>query len=75
MIIGISMGCSISPLLFVLAMEMVLRGAEQFAQRVEVTNGPVMTVLTGDTGGHNPAVDKLRLESLIQWCRKAFKPK
>lgn len=58
---GIPMGCSISPIPFTLAMEMVLRGAERFAQGVKVADGHApspmrafmddITVLTRDTGG------------------------
>ena len=72
------MGCSVSPLLFVLATEMVLRRAGRFAQRVEVANGQVMppmktftdgiTILTWDRECTTQLLT--RHEDLIQWCRK-----
>lgn len=81
--VAISMGCSISPLLFVLAMEMVLRGAQWFAEGVEVADGQVLppmkafmndiTVLTGDRGGTTQMLT--RLQSLVQWCCIVFKSK
>ena len=75
---GIPMGCSVSPLLFGLAMEMVLRGAGRFAQRVEVANGQVMPPMKTFTDGINiltwdrECTTQLltRLKDLIQWCRK-----
>lgn len=61
-------------------MEMVLRGAERFAQGIEVADGQVMppmksfmddiTDLTGDTGGATKLLT--RLERLIQLCLWLF---
>ena len=81
--VGIPMGCTISPLLFVLGMEMLMRGAEPVAKGPELAVGQVLppmrafmddiTTLIVDEGATKAMLT--RLEELIEWARMRFKPK
>ena len=80
---GIPMGCSISPLLFVLAMEMVLRGAEDAGEGIALAPNQVIppmraymddvTILSEDSKNTKAVLD--RLQDLIGWARMKFKAK
>ena len=80
---GIPMGCSISPLLFVLAMEMVLRGAEDAGEGVALAPNQVIppmraymddvTILSEDEANTKAVLN--RLQELIGWARMKFKAK
>ena len=81
--VGIPMGCSVSPLLFVMAMEMLLRGAEGSGQGVELSPNQVLppmraymddiTILSEDSTNTRALLE--RLDELIGWARMKFKPK
>ena len=81
--VGIPMGCTISPLLFVLAMEMIVRGAESTAAGTELPGGqvlPPMKAFMDDItslirGKQDTEALLQRLDELIKWARMAFKPK
>src|SRR3984885_12399458 len=80
---GIAMGCTISPILFVMAMQVILKAAESFAKGTKLDEGyhlpPLKafmddtTILTTDEGQARKMLD--RLDDLIKWCRMSFKPK
>ena len=80
---GIAMGCTISPILFVMAMQVILKAAESFAKGPKLDEGyhfpPLKafmddtTILTTDEGQARKMLD--RLDDLIKWCRMSFKPK
>ena len=81
--IGIAMGCTISPILFVLAMQVILSAAETHAEKLELKEGCYMppikafmddtTILTTKEEDARKVLQ--RLQDLIKWCRMSFKPK
>ena len=81
--VGIPMGCTIPPLLFVLAIEMVVRGTECSAKGLETPENvvllPMRTVMDDITSLTRGAEETARLlqqlEELIAWACMAFKPK
>ena len=80
--IGIMMGCVISPLLFVMCMELILRGARDTAQGEELGNGTVLppmrafmddiTTLVRTEQGTRDLLNKL--QELFTRCRMKVKP-
>ncbi len=81
--VGIPMGCTISPILFVMAMEVIIRGARDCGSGVEIAPGTVlppirafMDDLTVLTTMLQDAENLLaRLDELIEWARMKFKPR
>lgn len=81
--VGIAMGCTISPILFVLAMEVILKAASRNAETVdlgqEFSIPPLKafmddtTVLASDEEETHAILHNL--DYLINWCRMSFKPK
>lgn len=80
--VGIAMGCTISPILFVLAMQVILKAAEGEARGPAVDGEcymPPLKAFMDDTtilGSNESQARKIlgRLEELIRWCRMSFKP-
>ena len=80
--VGIPMGCAISPLLFVMAMEMILRSTSHIARGVAMAPNqhlpPILAYmddLTLVAPSRHEITDALRsLESLFGWCCMKFKP-
>ena len=80
--VGIPMGCAVSPLLFVMAMEVIIRGAKDSVRGVELAPGQALpplrafmddiTILSPDLEGVECALERLQL--LIRWARMKFKP-
>src|SRR3984885_7501185 len=80
---GVAMGCTISPTLFVTAMQVILKAAEKFAKGPKLGEEyhlpPLKafmddtTILTTDEDQARKMLD--RLDDLIKWCRMSFKPK
>ena len=76
------MGCAVSPILFVLAMQVLLKGAEAYAEPVKLGKGvhvPPLKDFMDDTTVLTNAVAKAqrvldRLDSLIACSRMKFKP-
>ena len=81
--IGIAMGCTISPILFIMAMEVILKAAEDSTGPVNLGGGcymPPLKTFMGDTTIICSKKDKTRrmlerLNVLMAWCRMKFKPK
>ena len=81
--VGIPMGCTVSPLLFVMAMELIIRGAEGVTPGEEIAPGQVlppmrafMDDITGLVETKQGAEALLeRLDELIGWAKMKFKPK
>ena len=80
--IGIAMGCTVSPILFVLAMQVILKAAEYEADTVclgEGVNIPPLKAFMDDTTVMSNKAAKAqqvldRLDTLISSCRMKFKP-
>ncbi|GFO36626.1 reverse transcriptase [Plakobranchus ocellatus] len=71
--VGIAMGCTISPILFAMAMEVILKAAE-------VCSMPPLKAFMDDTSIICSKEDETRrmltcLDVLISWCRMEFTPK
>ena len=81
--IGIAMGCAISPILFAMAMEVILKAAEDSAGPANLGGGCYMSPLKAfmdDTTIICSKEDETRrmlerLDVLMAWCRMKFKPK
>ena len=76
--IGITIGCTISPILFVMAMEVILKAAEGSAGPANLM--PPLKAFMDDTTiiCSNDAETRQmleRIDSLMSWCRMNFKPK
>ena len=81
--IGIVMGCTISPILFVMAMEVILKAAEGSAEPANLGGGCFMpplkafmddtTVICSNEAETRQMLE--RLDGLMSWCRMNFKPK
>ena len=77
------MGCMVSPVLFVLAMEITLKDSELHARGPQLGDGVGMAPLkafmddtTELTSSAEEAEEMLsRLQEMVTWCRMAFKPK
>ena len=80
--VGIAMGCSISPILFVAAFEVILIGARQVVGGARLPQGrrlpPLRSYMDDITCllQTAPCMSRLlrRLEELISWARMRFKP-
>jgi hypothetical protein len=80
--VGIPMGCAISPLLFVLVMEMIIRSASRFVEGVSAAQNqtlPPMRAFMDDitivTPNEKQAKNALEnLQEVIMWCQMKFKP-
>ncbi|GFO17613.1 reverse transcriptase [Plakobranchus ocellatus] len=81
--VGVAMGCTISPILFVVAMEVILKAAEGSAGPANLGGGcsmPPLKAFIDDTTGICSKEDETRrmltcLDVLMSWCRMEFKPK
>ena len=81
--IGIAMGCTISPILFVMAMEVILKAAKDSAGPANLGGGcymPPLKAFMDDTTIICSKEDETRrmlerLDVLMAWCRMKFKPK
>ena len=81
--IGIAMGCTISPILFVMAMEVILKAAEDSAGPANLGGGcymPPLKAFIDDTTIICSKEDETRRmlerrDVLMAWCRMKFKPK
>ena len=81
--IGIAMGCTISPILFVMAMEVILKAAGDCAGPVNLVGGCYMPPLEAFVDETNIICSKEdetcrkleRLDVLMAWGRMKFKPK
>ena len=81
--VGIAMGCTVSPILFVMAMQVLLRAAESKANPAELGGGCQMpplkafmddkTILSSKEPGTRSLLS--HLDDLMTWCRMAYKPK
>ena len=81
--IGIAMGYTISPILFVMAMEVILKAAEDSADPANLGGGcyihPLKAFMVDNTiicSNEDETRRMLeRLDLLMAWCRRKFKPK
>ncbi|GFO03436.1 reverse transcriptase [Plakobranchus ocellatus] len=81
--VGIAMGCTISPILFVMAMEVILKAAEGSAGPANLggrCSMPPLKAFMDDTTIICSKEDEtkrilMRLDNLMSWCRMEFKPK
>ncbi|GFO40547.1 reverse transcriptase [Plakobranchus ocellatus] len=81
--VGIAMGCTISPILFAMAMEVILKAAEGSAGPANLDGGcsmPPMKAFMDDTTVTCSKKDETRqmlkrFDVLMSWCRMEFKPK
>ncbi|GFO00046.1 reverse transcriptase [Plakobranchus ocellatus] len=80
--VGIAMGCTISPILFVMAMEVILKAAEGNAGPANLGGGCSMPPLKAFMDDTTIICSKdetrrmlTRLDVLMSWCRMEFKPK
>ncbi len=81
--VGIPMGCTISPILFVMSMEVITRSARDHGKGVEIAPGmelpPIrsfmddLTLLIPDVEVAEIMLE--RLDELMSWARMKFKPK
>ncbi|GFN92499.1 reverse transcriptase [Plakobranchus ocellatus] len=80
---GIAMGCTISPILFVMAMEVILKAAEGNAGPVNLGGRCSMPPLKASMDDTTVICSKedgtrrmlTRLDVLMSWCGMEFKPK
>ena len=80
--VGIAMGCSVSPIIFILAMQLLLKATECKADMVELGGGcqmPPVKAFMDDTtilSSKESSTRKLLslMDELITWCRMKFKP-
>ena len=80
--VGIPMGCAVAPLLFVMAMEVIIRGAKDSVKGAQLAPGQTLpplrafmddiTILSPDQKGVERALERLQL--LIRWAKMKFKP-
>ena len=80
--VGIAMGCTVSPILFVLAMQVLLKATEATAAPVKLGKGSIMpplkafmddtTVMSNNASSMKEIL--ARLDQLIMWSRMKFKP-
>ncbi|GFN85219.1 reverse transcriptase [Plakobranchus ocellatus] len=81
--VGIAMGCTISPILFAMAMEVILKAAEGSAGPANLGGGcssPPLKAFMDDTTIICSKEDETRrmltrLDDLMSWCRMEFRPK
>ncbi|GFN88527.1 reverse transcriptase [Plakobranchus ocellatus] len=81
--VGIAMGCTISPILFVMAMEIIFKAAEGSAGPANLGGGCSMPPLKAFMDGTTIICSKedetrrmlTHLDVLMSWCRMEFKPK
>ncbi|GFS07705.1 reverse transcriptase [Elysia marginata] len=81
--VGIAMGCTISPILIVMAMEVILKAAEGSAGPANLGGGcsmPPLKAFMDDTTIICSKEEETRrmlalLDTLMAWCRMKFKPK
>ncbi|MCG8432275.1 MAG: hypothetical protein MJA29_14040, partial [Candidatus Omnitrophica bacterium] len=81
--VGIAKGCTISPILFVLAMQVILKAAEQHTKGPDLGEGcymPPLKAFMDDTTVLTSEEDQARnmlqrLDKLVEWCYMKFKPK
>ncbi|GFO02696.1 reverse transcriptase [Plakobranchus ocellatus] len=81
--LDLDMGCTISPILFVMAMEVILKAAEGSAGPANLGGGysmPPLKAFMDDTTIICSKEDETRrmltrLDDLMSWCRIKFKPK
>ncbi|GFO10260.1 reverse transcriptase [Plakobranchus ocellatus] len=81
--VGIAMGCTISPILFAMTMEVLLKAAEGSAGPANLGGGcsmPPLKAFMDDTTSICSKEDETRrmltrLDDLMSWCRMEFKPK
>ncbi|GFN84096.1 reverse transcriptase [Plakobranchus ocellatus] len=81
--VGIAMDCKISPILFVLAMEVILRTAEEHASPADLGGGYYMSPLKAFKDDNTTLSSKeneihrmlVRLDALMSWSIMSFKPK
>ncbi|GFO36928.1 reverse transcriptase [Plakobranchus ocellatus] len=81
--VGIAMGCTISPILFVMAMEVILKAAEGSAGPANLGGGCSMPPLKAFMDNTTIICSKedetrrmlTRLDVLMSWYRMEFKPK
>lgn len=80
--VGIAMGCTVSPILFVLAMQILLKATEASTVMVKLGKGIVMPPLKAFMDDTTVLANKAsmaskilkRLEELMVWSRMKFKP-
>lgn len=78
--VGIAMGCMILPILFIMAMQIILDMASSHTLGPSLNKEVTLTAFMNDTMILTPDVsyaeDMLaHLDKLISWCRMRFKPK
>jgi hypothetical protein len=81
--LGITMGCPISPILLVLAMQIILKAAKNAADGPDYGEGcnmPLLKAFSDDTtvlttGGEAERTMLARLDEMVEWSRMYFKPK
>ncbi|GFO23892.1 reverse transcriptase [Plakobranchus ocellatus] len=80
--VGIAMGCTISPVLFVVAIKVILKAAQGSASPANLGGGcsmPPLKAFIDDTTVICSKEDETRrmltrLDVLMSWCRVEFKP-
>jgi hypothetical protein len=81
--IGIAAGCTVSPILFVMAMQLILKASENAAEGPDLGGGcrmPPLKAFLDDTTVLSPNEGQARLmlkrlDELMVWSRMQFKPK
>ena len=81
--VGIAMGCTVSPILFVLAMQVLLKAAERKANPANLGKGcqmPPLKAFMDDTTILSSTESETHsllshFDDLMDWCRMKFKPK
>ena len=81
--VGIAMGCAVSPILFVMAMQVLLKATESKAPPADLGGGCFMPPLKAFMDDTTVVASKesdthtvlKRLDELIAWSRMKFKPK
>ncbi len=81
--VGIPMGCTVSPILFVMSMELMIKATQCVCKGVEIAPGmelPPVRAFMDDLTLLNPSVEESKkgldkLEEVTDWCNMKFKPK